>query len=153
MTTAPIEQVISAVRFLADFPTAIGRMAFSELGGINSKVASSEYIYNDHVGATVHSKQFGKTDPPTVVLRRALDRTGNNKLLAWHDAARRGLSGARADGRLTITDPSGQTKVVYFIDNAWISELSITQMKAGSSEVAMIEIKLTCDAISSGEKQ
>ncbi|GAA1563553.1 hypothetical protein GCM10009804_20280 [Kribbella hippodromi] len=153
MTTAPTEQVISAVRFLADFPTTIGRMAFSELGGINSKVASSEYIYNDATGATVHSKQFGKTDPPTVVLKRALDRSGNNALLAWHDAARQGLAGARADGTLTITDPSGQTKVVYVIDNAWISELSITAMKAGSSEVAMIEIKLTCDRIVTGEKQ
>ncbi|MET9274189.1 phage tail protein [Kribbella sp. NPDC003557] len=146
-------QVVSAPRFIADFPTTIGRMAFSELGGINSKVGSAEYIFNDATGNTVHTKQFGKTDPPTIVLKRALDNAGSAALLGWHAAARGGDPGARADGTLTVTDASGrESKIVYVVTSAWLSEISVTSMKAGSSDVAMIECKITCESITSSGK-
>lgn len=143
-------QVVSAARFIIDFPGQLGRIAFSELGGISSKVASQEYIYNDDTGNTIHTKQYGKTEPPTITLKRGLDVEGNAKLLGWHLLARQGLPSARADGTLTIKDASGQTEIVYALEGAWCSELTISGMKAGSSDVATIECKITCEAIASG---
>jgi phage tail-like protein len=148
------EKVVSAARFVADFPTSpMGRMAFSELGGISSKVASQEYIYNDENGHTVHTKQFGKTDPPTITLKRGVDQTGTANILAWHLLARKGDPSARVPGTLNIyalneEEPTSR----YLIEGAWLSEVSITSMKAGSSDVAMIECKITCEEIKAAPK-
>lgn len=147
-------QVISAARFVIDFPgSVVGRIAFSELSGIQSKVASTEYIYNDDKGATVHTKQYGKTEPPTITLKRGLDKDGNDKLLAWHVLARRGKSEAHADGTLSVysTDADASSpELVYLIEEAWCSDLSISGMKAGDSSVATIECKITCSSITAG---
>jgi tail tube protein gp19 len=142
-------QVVSAARFVADFKgTPMQTIAFSELGGINSKVVASEYIFNDVRGETVHTKQFGKTEPPTIVLKRALDAAGNAAILLWHEKARAGAPDARADGTLSVFAPGSKSPdTVYVIHNAWISEVTISSMKAGASDVAMIECKLTCESI------
>jgi phage tail-like protein len=143
------DQVVSAARFVADFPgSPMGRMAFAELGGINSKVASQEYIYNDATGRTVHTKQFGKTDPPVITVKRAVDQAGTNSILLWHKMARDGNPAARVPGTLTVYDASGKQQAVYYLSNAWLSEVVISSMKAGSSDVAMVECKITCEEIS-----
>jgi hypothetical protein len=145
------EMVVTAARFVADFKgTPMGTLAFAELGGINSKVTSQEYIYSDSRGETVHTKQFGKTDPPTISLKRALDAVGNHKILAWHEMARLGDPLARQDGTLSVFIGNNKSpETVYIIHKAWISEVSITSMKAGSSDVAMIDCKITCEKIES----
>ncbi|TWD79395.1 tail tube protein gp19 [Kribbella amoyensis] len=147
------DTVVSAARFVADFQgTPMGTLAFSELGGINSKVGSSEYIYNDARGDTVHTKQFGKTEPPTITLKRALDAAGNTAILLWHQQARAGDPAARQDGTLSVyRSGSTEREAWYVIHKAWISEVTITAMKAGSSDVAMIECKLTCESIVPGK--
>lgn len=144
------DQVITQARFYIDF-THIGRIAFSELSGITSKVVSTEYIYNDPRGGTVLTKQFGKTEPPTITLKRGLDAEGNAKLLLWHEMARNGDPMARSSGLLTVTDPSGKQEIVYQIINGWCSDLSITGLKAGDSSVTMIECKITCERIAAGK--
>lgn len=143
------QQVITAARFVVDLPGALDRMAFSELGGISSKVATQEYIYNDDQGRTIHTKQYGKTEPPMISLKRGLDVEGNGALLRWHVLAREGKPAARVDGTLTVMDASGEssTQVKYVLEGAWCSELTITGMKAGSSDVVMIECKITCESI------
>lgn len=139
-------QVVSAARFYIEFGL-IGRIAFSELGGISSKVVSSEYIYNNAEGQTIHTKQFGKTEPPTIVLRRALDAEGSAKLLMWHAYARAGDPKARSDGWFVVMDAGEQNTINYRVHGGWCSELSIAQMKAGDTQVAMIECKVTCEEI------
>jgi phage tail-like protein len=149
MAGNPQDQVVSAARFVIDFPgSPVGRMGFSELGGINSKVASQEYIYNDNTGNTVHTKQFGKTEPPTISLKRAVDQAGTNAILLWHAKARDGDATARVPGTLTVYDAGKNVQAQYFIDDAWVSEVSISSMKAGASDVAMLECKITCTKIS-----
>lgn len=138
------QNVVAAARFYIDF-TNLGKIAFSELQGITSKVVPSEYIYNDHQGRTVHTKQFGKTEPPTITLRRGLDLDGNTKLLAWHLMARRGDPTARGDGTLAIIDVGGEIK--YQLVNGWCQELVISGMKAGDSAVSFIECKICCEEI------
>ena len=141
-------QVISAPRFYIEFEH-IGRIAFSELGGITTKVSTQEYIYNDDRGQTVHTKQYGKTEPPTISLKRGLDFDGNTKLMAWHAQSRDGDPLARADGFLIVMDASGAntSEIEYVIHNGWCSELQISSMKAGDTNVAMIECKITCERI------
>jgi phage tail-like protein len=147
MSTASTQpQVVTAARFYLNF-TNLGSIAFSELQGITSKVAVQEYIYNDDRGQTIHTKQFGKTEPPTVSLKRGLDAPGNAALMAWHAMARAGDPTARGDGTLTVMDASGQESIVYSLHNAWCSELVISGMKAGDSAVATIECKVTCEHI------
>jgi phage tail-like protein len=143
-TTQP--QVVTAARFYLNF-TNLGTIAFSELQGISSKVGSQEYIYCDDKGALIHTKQFGKTEPPSVTLKRGLDVAGNTALMAWHAMARAGDPGARGDGTLTVMDASGQGSIVYTLHNAWCSELQVSSMKAGDSAVATIECKVTCESI------
>ncbi len=150
MTAQPLEGIVTAATFVVDFPgTPVGRMDFSELGGINSKVASQEYMFSNSTGALVHTKQFGKTDPPTITLKRAVDKAGTNAILAWHELARNGALGARADGTLSVFGSTNRNvaTAVYIISSAWISEVSITSMKAGTSDVAMVECKITCEHI------
>lgn len=142
-------QVVSAARFYIDTLGKYGRIAFSELGGINSKVASTEYIYNDAEGKTVHTKQFGKTEPPTVTLKRGLDVPGQKALMTWHVEARAGLASARTDVVLVVTDASGtqDSEIKYLLHGAWLSEMTVTSMKAGDSSVAMVEVKISCEQI------
>lgn len=142
-------QVISAARFVIDFPAPLGRIAFSELGGITSKVGSQEYIYSDFQGKTVHTKQFGKTDPPTVTLKRALDSEGSKLIMGWHLLAREGKPGARLDGVLTVMDAADPPtiQIIYNLHHAWCSDVTVSSMKAGSADVASIECKITCEAI------
>lgn len=142
-------QVVSAPRFYVDVPTLGGRIAFSELMGITSKVDSTEYIYNDDKGHTFHTKQYGKTSPPVVSLKRGLDAHGSGALLAWHEMARLGAPNARAPYvTLTVMDASGDAvQIQYLLHEAWCSEIVIASMKAGDSGVATIECKITCERI------
>ncbi|MCR6487821.1 phage tail protein [Amycolatopsis sp. OK19-0408] len=142
-------QVVTAASFVVEFTgSPIGRMAFSELGGITSKVASQEYIFSDATGKVNHTKQFGKTEPPTITLKRGLDQAGSNAILAWHAFARGGDTRARCPGTLTVFDAGGTQQAMYLLEGAWVSEVNITSVKAGTSDVAMIECKITCESIS-----
>ncbi|MGW6278571.1 hypothetical protein [Kribbella sp. NPDC055071] len=146
--------IISAARFVIDLPgTIVGRMDFSELSGINSKVGSSEYMFSAADGTLMHKKLYGKTEPPTISLKRAVDKAGTNKLLLWHNMARDGKEDARCDGSLSVfpagtgsANPNDAT-AVYFIFGAWLTELTIGSMKAGTSDVPMIDCKITCESI------
>ncbi len=144
--------VVSAARFVVNI-TGLpgGSMPFSELAGINSKVSPSEYI---EAGATspdiVHTKQFGKTEPPTITLKRGLNADGNNRLLAWHMLARAGKPEARGDGTLEVYDAGNNLAITYIIENGWCQELTISGVKAGDSAVATVEVKITCDNIKAG---
>jgi phage tail-like protein len=147
MAAGQQQQVISAARFIIEFSQPMGQIAFSELAGISSKVGSQEYIYNDDKGNTIHTKQFGKTEPPTVTLKRALDSEGSKLIMNWHKVARGGDSAARQDGLLKVMGGDGKNQVIYKLHHAWCSEVTISGMKAGSSDVATIECKLTCEEI------
>ncbi|PRY39072.1 phage tail protein [Umezawaea tangerina] len=146
MTATTQSQVVSAARFYLSFSN-LGTIAFSELGGISSKVGAQEYIYNDDKGNTIHTKQFGKTEPPVIQLKRGLDAAGNTKLMAWHAMARIGDPKARGDGTLKVMDASGKEAITYVLHNAWCSEILISGLKAGDSAVATIECKVTCELI------
>jgi phage tail-like protein len=119
---------------------------FSELGGISSEVEVVEYISSDSkTGKIYHTKQFGKTKPPTVTLKRGLD--GDNTIWAWHQMVLKGLDGARQSCTLELIGADGKPKVSYWLSNAWPTKLDVGGMKAGASDTVIETVTFTCDEI------
>ncbi len=92
IASAPIFVVTADVQIPGGLQ--LKRIAFQELGGINSEVSIEQYISSDIGGYTNHSKQFGLVKPPTVTLKRGLD--SSLTLWAWHQMAVAGKASARA---------------------------------------------------------
>lgn len=147
---AEIGQAVSAARFYLDWPGA-GKIAISEVSNIQSKVVGQEYIYNDASGETRYTKQFGKTEPPTVTIKRALDKTGSTALLKLHALAR--VKDRKAIGdyvSIVVLDAvrlNDDPAEVYTLEKAWVSEISIQGLKAGDSQVATMDVKIVCESI------
>lgn len=141
--TAP--SMISAPRFRIS--TDQVSIPLIELKGINSTVEPHEYIYNDDKGKVVHSKNFGKTKPPQVVVVTALDFNTFPKIMAWHQAARSGSDQARKDVHLFIYNTDGSSNPPYTLEGAWLSKVDVTGAKAGQTETVTVTLTLECDAI------
>ncbi|WP_042423860.1 phage tail protein [Streptacidiphilus anmyonensis] len=141
-----VPSVVTASRFLVSADAVKVLVYFSELGGITSEVESTEYISaSSNKGEIVHSRQFGKTKPPTVVLKRGVD--GGGEMWAWHRMVLEGLDAARVGATLTMMDAGGKARGIYELTNAWPTKLEVTGMKAGASEVVYESVTLTCDKI------
>jgi phage tail-like protein len=122
---------------------------FSELSGINTEVEPVEYISTGPTGI-IHTKQFGKTKPPQVTLKRGLDT--ETYMWAWHQAVLQGDPAARKTCSLQLfaasqSPKSGQPLITYVLENAWPSKLDIGGMKAGATEVVTETVVLNCDQI------
>lgn len=123
--------------------------AFSELSGINTEVEPVEYI-STGPGGIVHTKQYGKTKPPSVTLKRGLDP--QTYMWSWHQAVLQGDPAARKTCSLQLfaasqSPKSGRPIITYILENAWPSKLEIGGMKAGASEVVTETVVLYCDQI------
>jgi hypothetical protein len=128
MPGGPVQPVITAARFIVSIDGV--ETAFSELSGINSEVESSEYIAVDPQGNIVHTKQYGKTKPPTVTLKRGVDNNG--QMWVWHQQ---------------VQDAQGANFQKYVLEGAWLSKLEIGGLKAGDSAVVVETVQIVCDYI------
>jgi phage tail-like protein len=140
--------VLSASTFVIQVD-GIQVATFSELSGINTEVESVEYISTGREGV-VYTKQYGKTKPPTVTLKRGLDP--QTYMWAWHQMVLRGEPEARKTCSLQLfaaaqSPSSGQPIITYLLENAWPSKLEIGGMKAGATEVVNETVVLHCDQI------
>lgn len=139
--------IVSSPRFTIE-GVHVGNMAFSELSGINSELTAAEHIINDPdpTKPPIVTKNFGTPKPPTVSLKRPLD--GNAaKIFAWHKASKQGDQDTRDNVTFTITDPGGQTKLVYTLENAWCSKIQVPTAKAGDGAVPLLEVTIQCEDI------
>lgn len=117
--------------------------SFQELSGINTEVEPTQYLYTKN-GNTHHTKQFGKTKPPTITLKRGLD--SKRMMWAWHQQVLAGSPTARKDAVLVVYN--GNTPgPKYILKNAWPSKVEISGMKAGNSAAVMETVTLQCDSI------
>lgn len=122
---------------------------FSDLSGINTEVEPVEYISSGPAGI-VHTKQYGKTKPPSVTLKRGLDP--QTYMWSWHQAVLQGDPAARKTCSLQLfaasqSPKSGQPIITYILENAWPSKVEISGMKAGATEVVSETVLLYCDQI------
>lgn len=138
-----VTSVITAARFIISIDQV--NTAFSELGGINSEVDPAEYISVGPDGTINHTKQFGKTKPPTITLKRGVDNNG--QMWVWHQEVLQGLPTARKTATLTLQDAGGNTLQKYVLEQAWLSKLEIGGLKAGDSAVVMETVQIVCDYI------
>jgi phage tail-like protein len=138
-----VNTVLTAARFIISID---GKdTSFSELAGINSEVESSEYISVDPGGNISHTKQYGKTKPPTITLKRGVD--SDTKMWAWHQLVLTGDPAARVTATLSLQDAQGTTFQKYVLEGAWCSKLDIGGLKAGDSAVVMETVTIVCDYI------
>ncbi|MEC3978756.1 phage tail protein [Amycolatopsis sp. H20-H5] len=136
----------SAVRFMIFVPIWSTGIGFSKLSGFNSTVETQEYSYNSFLGNN-HSKQFGRTKPPSLTLERALDRAGFLQLFSWHALARQNSPAAKMIATFEIMDAGGGTMIACMLDNAWCSKLELDPAQAGGGTVVSMRATIECDAI------
>lgn len=141
-----MSQYVSAARFTvfcSGWDTGLG---FAELAGFNSTVDHQEYAFNGLVG-NVHTKQFGRAKPPSIVLKRALDADGFGRLFAWHALARMNAPMAKVPAWFTIMDAGGEIAAACVLENAWCARLELDNAAAGSASVVMMKTTIECDSV------
>jgi phage tail-like protein len=142
--TAPSTTPITAAGFIL---MAGGQKiaSFQEMAGINAQVEPREFIYGDPQGRIVHTKQFGKTTPPEVTLKRGLD--DGKALWAWHQLVLSGTATARQTATIQAIAPSGRVVFSWTLVNAWPKKIEISGMKAVSADVLVETVTLVADHI------
>jgi phage tail-like protein len=140
------DQIVSASKFYFS-TSAIPSVAISELKNINTQVENSEYIYSDPKGAVVHTKQYGKTKPPSVTFVTGLEPNASTQFFAWHDKARSGDPMARQDADIVLQDAGATFKLTYLLEAAWVAKIDVAGAKAGGTENITLTVTLECDNI------
>jgi phage tail-like protein len=148
--TAP-QRVVNAPRFyitIDSYPVA----SFQEMTTMVSEVDVQEYVCCDSTsspGAISLTKQYGKTKPPEVTLKRGFDK--DKTLWAWHLLVRNGDPTAPKDAFLNVVQPKpgGDTEPVmaFHLHSAWPKKLEVTGLKAGDNAIAIQSVVLVCDQI------
>jgi hypothetical protein len=137
---------VSAARFVVICEGWTTGLGFSELAGFNSAVEHQEYAYNGLLG-NVHTKQFARSKPPSISLKRALDEAGFAQIFAWHALARMNNPLAKVPAVFMILDAAGATVASCVLENAWCARLELDPAQAGQSTVVMMKATIECDAI------
>jgi phage tail-like protein len=150
--TGPQQKIVSAPRFYIDIQ-GVPAASFQEMSSMVSEVEAQEYIYCTEQGAVSHTKQFGKTKPPEVTLKRGFD--SDKSLWMWHLQVRANSPTAPQDATLHVVQTkagatnAGETETVmsFVLHRAWPKKLEVTGLKAGDSAVAIESVVLVCDSI------
>ncbi|HKN95637.1 MAG TPA: phage tail protein [Pseudonocardiaceae bacterium] len=152
MAGQPQSKVVSAPRFYISVD-GVPVASFQEMSSLVSEVDAQEYIYCDNQGAVTHTKQYGKTKPPEVTLKRGFD--DDKYLWTWHMRVRYNDPTAPIDAHLNVVqtkpgakDPTDvETVMAFSLLNAWPKKLEVSGLKAGDSAVAVQSVVLVCDQI------
>lgn len=145
--------ILSAPRFYFQ-PTGCGKPAwnFSEMSNISTEVAVEEFIYCDFDGAIQHTKQYGKTTPPSVTLIKPMDT--DRALWAWHMSVQYGNQHARLDATLSVFAPGSpdmppqeQPMFQWTLEKAWPARLDVSGMRAGDTQVGTLTVTFACEKI------
>jgi hypothetical protein len=121
-------------------------IGFSKLAGFTSEVEFQEYSYNARLG-NVHTRQFGRTKAPSIVLERALDRNGFAQIYGWHVLARMNNPLAKLPAAFDICTKAGDPVVAFVLENAWCAKLELDAAQAGAGSVLMMRATIICDGI------
>ncbi|MEU4191080.1 phage tail protein [Kribbella sp. NPDC026611] len=138
--------VVSSPRFFVMCEGWTAGIGFSKLAGFTSEVEFQEFSYNSRIG-NVHTKQFGRTKAPTIVLERGADRNGFAQLYGWHLLARSNNPLAKLPASFDICDKAGTPALACLLENAWCAKLELDAVQAGASAVLMMRVTIVCDAI------
>jgi phage tail-like protein len=119
---------------------------FSEVSGLASEVDVIEIKENNPLGQPTLKKVPGWVKPATLTLKRA--KNASNDLWKWHEAVLQGkLGDARRNGSVVMKSFDGTEVARYNFNNAWVSKISASTLKAGSNEVLMEEVSIVTESI------
>jgi phage tail-like protein len=119
---------------------------FSEVSGLASEVDVIELKENNALGQITLKKMPGAAKPATLTLKRA--KNASQDLWKWHEAVMQGkLGDARRNGSVVMKSFDGTEVARYNFNNAWVSKISASTLKAGSNEVLMEEVSIVTESI------
>jgi phage tail-like protein len=119
---------------------------FSEVSGLASEVDVIELKENNPLGGLIIKKMPGAVKPATLTLKRA--KNASQDLWKWHEAVMQGkLGDARRNGSVVMKSFDGTEVARYNFNNAWVSKISASTLKAGSNEVLMEEVSIVTESI------
>ena len=120
---------------------------FSELVELTSGLDPSTLTLalDQKKGQAGLKKLPGKRTPPTVTLKRAMNK--DLTIFEWHTDALNGGSAARRSAVLATRDSHGRTISSYNLENSWPAKIEVTGLKAGASEVLYESVTLVCENI------
>jgi phage tail-like protein len=137
---------VTAARFTLT-TDSFGTFDFSALAGISSQVEPMQYLSSNPY-TLEHTKQFGKTKPPSVVLKRTLSAgTIGLRLFQWHTLARSDSPNARTNATLTVTDSTGKAVESFQLERAWVSKIDISGTKVGASSAVTETVTIVADSL------
>jgi hypothetical protein len=119
----------------------------SEIKSVTSSVEKHELLFCDERGNLNHTKQYGKTVPPSVTLTSPLIPDFLKMIYAWHKDVLAGHPEARRDAHLSVMPKGGQYKIMYQLLLAWPTKIDLGNVKAGATESGQINFTLECDHI------
>jgi phage tail-like protein len=119
---------------------------FSEVSGLASEVDVIELKENNALGQIEIKKMPGALKPPTLTLKRG--KNASQELWKWHEAVMQGkLGDARRNGSVVMKSFDGSEVARYNFNNAWVSKISASTLKAGSNEVLMEEVSIVTESL------
>lgn len=97
-------------------------------------------------GQLVHTKIPGNIKTNNLTLRRGL--TQSNTLWNWFEAVQQGNWGKQLrDGSLTVYDQESHPQALFQFSGAWPISYSISDLNAGTGELAIEEMELAIEAL------
>jgi phage tail-like protein len=145
--------ILSAPRFYLQ-PIGGGKVSwgFSQMSNISVEVEPKEFLYCESDGTLTHTKQYGKTVPPSVTLEKPMDT--DTTLWAWHMAVQAGIPNARKSCTLVVYPagspgirPEGAPVFQWELRDAWPQKIGVSGMSAGDTQVGTLTVTFACDLI------
>lgn len=137
------QDALTALRFSIEID-GVSLAQFQEVSGTASEVEVIEIKEVDLKGQTTLKKQIGAVKPPTISLKRAANASMD--LWNWHKAALDGkLKDARRNGSIVQYDFGFVEVARYNFENAWVSKLSLSGLKAGENSPSVEEVTIVCE--------
>jgi phage tail-like protein len=123
--------------------TAIAQ--FMECSGLTSEIELITIKENDAKGKPIIKYLPGAHKAPTLTLKRA--KNVSMDLYNWHKAMLDGkVKEARREASVVLLDPQHNEVSRYNLLEAWVSKLTVSGLKAFSTEVAVEEATIVCES-------
>ena len=137
----PPDPVIQA-RYKAEFPKLSG--VFTKIAVTSASVAPVQYQYAGQDGQPSTSFQPGLRTLPKITLERGL--SSDLSAWNWHKEVLQGkISGARANGTISILDNEGKPAASFNVFNAWPTKVDMPTLMASGGNIGSEIIELTCE--------
>jgi phage tail-like protein len=119
---------------------------FKEVSGLSVEVQVIEHKENKPGGLPIIKKLPGPVKYGDIVLKRGT--TDDDQFWSWHQEVREGrIDSARRNFSIVLYDYEYGEKVRFNFTNGWPSKVSVNQLQAGGSDVAVEECTIVHEGL------